>query len=251
MDIGIKESKLLSDLYEGNDSNVPIGQNILVNDASKVEDRLKPLTSGDPLTSLHVDQFDAFGRELEGKSAKRDTQEDDVEFTTREVVNDGLIVEAAFNAESGTLNLVRRNGDVVQVHDFFVQSDFGIGATGPKGERGYDGHDGDDGEDGLDGEKGCPGAPGELGLIGPMGDPGEDGPHGIAGPIGQEGEVGLQGVQGDQGRYGHEGARGQKGPDCINEGQGAQGAAGKTVNATTVISRSDPGDSAVMWAVPQ
>lgn len=250
MNRGIQGSKLLSDLYEGRDHNVPVGKNILTNDASRMEKRLLPLTEGSPLTSLHMDQFDVFGSDRDSKAAKRDEDQNNVHFKDRAVLNDGLLVEAAFEGDDGVLNLVRRNGDVVQIKDFLVQSDFGIGATGPMGDRGYDGYNGDDGDDGKDGDIGCEGPPGPLGLIGPPGDDGEDGTRGATGPMGQEGETGLQGFIGDKGRYGHEGARGKAGPDCVGGGQGEAGPAGASLNPSVVISETEPGETAVLWGIP-
>lgn len=248
---GVKESKLLSDLYEGHDHNVPVGKNILTNTASQVDKKLLPHSSGSPLTSLHMDQFDVFGDDRELKEAKRNADQDDVEFRTREVLNDGLIVEAAFEDQDGVLNLVRRNGEVLQIKGFLIQSDFGRGPTGPQGERGYDGYDGEDGEDGPDGAVGCEGPPGPLGLQGSPGEPGEDGVRGNQGPMGQEGAVGLQGPQGEKGRFGHEGARGRPGPDCIGGEDGPQGEQGTTPEFNVVLSDSNPGGNTVIWGKPE
>jgi len=248
---GIKESKLLSNLYEGNDHSVPVGKNILTNTASQVDKKLLPHSSGSPLTSLHMEQFDVFGDDRESKAAKRNVNTDTVDFNTREVKNDGLLVEAAFESKDGTLNLVRRNGEVVQIKDFLIQSDFGRGPTGPRGERGNDGDDGDTGDDGPDGAVGCEGPPGPLGLPGEQGDPGEDGIQGRKGPMGPEGDVGIQGPVGEKGRYGHEGARGQPGPECIGGEDGPAGPAGATIESTVIISESNPGGNAVIWGKPE
>lgn len=250
MQQGIKQSKLVSDLYEGNDRNVPVGRVILTNTAKNNSKETQPQTAGQPLTSLHLEQFDAFGRSRQQKATKRDEENSTVNFADREVPNDGLIVEAAFDDNGGVLNLVRANGQVMTVDGFLVQPDFGRGATGPKGDPGFDAHDGYDGEDGPEGEPGCEGPEGALGEIGPMGAAGADGAQGIPGPIGQPGPTGVPGPMGPMGRFGHEGARGPAGPACEADSGGA-GSAGSQVNGDVVISSSEPGDTAVLWGIPE
>lgn len=246
---GIKQSSLLSDLYEENESKVPVGQNILTN-TTGIRERLQPLTRGNPLTTLRAEQFDAIGSSRQGKAVKWDSEKGSVTFKDRDVLNDALIEDVAFEPEDGTLNIVRRNGELLQIRGFLVQSDFGVGPTGPRGAKGYDGHDGDSGDEGRDGEQGCEGPPGPLGLEGPMGEPGKDGLTGPTGPIGQEGATGLQGPPGDQGRYGHEGARGRPGPSCVGGGAGAKGPDGESVIPHVVISATEPEGNVVLWGIP-
>lgn len=246
---GITNSKLLSDMHERTERDVPIGQNILTNDSAAVSEKILPLTRGQPVTSLHMDQFDVFGRSRQNKAAVRDSSENNVAFQDREQINDGLVADAGFDDTNGLLNIVKQNSEVLVINGFLTQSDFGRGATGPQGARGFDGYEGDDGDDGPDGGAGCEGPKGETGLIGEMGEPGKDGPPGIPGPMGQEGWTGLQGPPGDMGRIGHEGARGPKGHECLSDG-GADGENGRALNGSVVINSSEPSSDSVLWGIP-
>lgn len=246
---GVKYSKLVSDLYEGKTQNVPVGKVIVTNTPKHNSEGTAPLTAGTPLNNLELDQFDVFGTTRQNKSLGRE-ESNDVDFKGRDVVNDGLILEGAFDVQNGVINLVRRNGSVLAIDGLLTQADFGIGPTGPAGESGYDGYDGDDGDDGNDGDEGCEGPEGALGEIGPMGKAGEDGPQGIAGPIGQTGLEGQMGPVGPMGRFGHEGARGERGATCEAE-PGSPGTEGTPLNTSVVISQSEPDNTAVLWGIPE
>lgn len=250
MQQGVKSSRLVSNLFEGNDKNVPVGRTILTNNPKHNSKGTKPQTEGQPLTSLHIDQFDAFGRSRQQRATKRDDENSEVSFSEREILNDGLIVEAAFDSSSGVLNMVRANGEVLPIDGFLTQPDFGKGATGPKGEPGLEAFDGYDGEDGPDGDPGCEGKEGDVGEMGAMGQAGADGAQGIPGPVGQPGPAGMMGQVGPMGRFGHEGARGPAGLVCEAE-SGAPGTEGQSVNDSVVISSSEPEDNAVLWGIPE
>ena len=246
---GIKQSVLVSNLLEGNDESVPIGQKIITNTVKDNSKNLMPRTEGEKLTSLHIDQFDAFGTWRQSKAAKRDDAEGDVAYADREIINDGLIVEASFDSEGGVINMVRKNAQVLMIDGLLTQADFGKGPTGPRGDHGHPGYDGFDGNDGPDGPAGCAGPKGADGPQGEMGQAGADGPQGIPGPIGQQGPEGIQGQDGDMGRFGHEGARGARGIQCDAE-PGSAGAPGAAVNTSVVISASEPDNLTVLWGLP-
>lgn len=250
MAIGIKQSRLLADLLEGKKQNVPVGRTVVSHNIAKNPDTVMPLTKGQPLTSLHIEEFDVFGSSRQNQSVKRNDNTNSAAFIAREVVNDGLLVEGAFDPEDGTVNLVRRNGEVLVIPGMLVQADFGSGPTGPRGDPGIDAHDGYDGEDGPDGSSGCVGAEGRDGEFGPMGQPGADGPQGVPGPIGETGDTGIQGSMGPTGRYGHEGARGRKGSDCSNTA-GPSGSSGVSGNGSVVISSSAPSAGVFLWGIPE
>lgn len=247
---GIKESKLLSDLLEGQDSNVPVGRTILTNTRENNSKETKSPFDGKPLTNLHVDQFDAFGKSRQDRATKRNEDTSDVAFSDRAVINDGLIVESAFDNEGGVINFVRTNGQVFDVDGLLTQADFGRGATGPKGDPGFDAYGGDDGEEGPEGDTGCEGAEGKDGELGPPGKDGEDGPTGIQGPGGQPGPPGPMGPFGPLGREGHEGARGPRGLSCLSD-SGSAGPDGASINPNVVISATEPSGNVVLWGIPE
>jgi hypothetical protein len=246
---GIKQSVLVSNLLEGNEERVPIGQKIITNTVKSNSKDLMPRTAGQKLTSLHIDQFDVFGAYRQSKATKRDDAKGDVSYAEREIINDGLIVDAAFDAEGGVVNMVRKNAQVLMVDGLLTQGDFGTGPTGPKGEPGHPGYDGFDGNDGPTGPTGCAGPNGGDGPQGEMGQAGADGPQGIPGPMGGPGPEGIQGQDGDMGRYGHEGARGARGIQCDAE-PGSTGTPGAAANTSVVISASEPDNLTVLWGLP-
>jgi hypothetical protein len=248
---GISESKLVSDLYENKNQNVPVGKTILYNDLDKLPEEAKPLNAGEPITNLDLSQFDAFGIERQTLSTKRDSDTDEVTFSERAVVNDGLLVEGAFKEEDGCLVLVKANGEVLEVDGFLRQSDFGSGPPGTKGDIGYDGDYAFDGRDGKEGDDGCGGSDGSEGDLGTQGNTGDDGPPGVSGPPGQVGQKGVQGSIGNPGRIGQEGARGPRGSRCDGGGQGPTGADGVSPYDTVVITSSTPDSLTLIWAIPE
>ena len=249
MKVGIRESKLLANLLEGKESRVPVGKTIITNNAHEITKGIMPRTAGHPLTTLHIDQFDAFGSSKQQKAAKRDDQVSDVAYVEREVINDGLIVEAAFDDSGGLINMVKKNSQILVIDGLLTQADFGTGATGPKGDHGFDAYDGFDGDEGADGATGCAGPEGAEGQPGPRGASNADGAQGIPGHIGQQGPEGIQGQVGDMGRFGHEGARGRPGSVCETE-LGAAGVPGAAANSNVVISPTEPDNLTVLWGLP-
>lgn len=246
---GIDRSDLLSDLYEGKSKKVPVGKKIIYQDHEKNSDDVKPITAGQPVTNLDIDQFDAFGSERQGKATKRDTLEDEIEFNDREQINDGLIDEVSFDKEEGSLVIVKKNGKVINVSGLLTQSDYGVGEQGPVGEPGLPGFEGYDGEDGEEGEDGCEGPEGSQGSTGTMGAIGADGVTGVQGPFGQNGLEGIMGPVGERGINGYEGSRGPAGTEC-EAGSGPPGPDGADPNMSVVISSDEP-PNAVLWGIPE
>jgi len=249
MKVGIRESRLLANLLEGHEERVPVGRTIITNNAREISKDIMPRTAGHPLTTLHIDQFDVFGGSKQQKAAKRDEQDSGVAYKDREIINDGLIVEAAFDDTGGLINIVKKNTQILVIDGLLTQADFGTGATGPKGDHGFDAYDGFDGDEGPEGQPGCAGAEGKDGESGTRGESGKDGAQGIPGPIGQQGLEGIPGQLGDMGRFGHEGGRGRPGSVCDTE-PGAAGTPGASTNSNVVISPTEPDNLTVLWGLP-
>lgn len=247
---GVKGSELVSDLLEGKQQKVPVGRRVVYHEIEKNDAEVLPQTAGQELTHLHISQFDAFGLENESLAAKRDEHGNEVEFNTKDVQNDGLVAEAAFQDGDGKLVLVRRDGTTLEIDGFLSQSDFGTGLSGPRGNPGLEGDDAFDGEDGSDGGEGCAGEEGGIGELGPLGKTETDGVQGIPGPLGGPGPPGPQGPPGKTGRFGHEGGRGRTGSSCGGGGSGGAGEDGQAPIFNVVISSEPPQDSkAVLWGV--
>ena len=108
--------------------------------------------------------------------------------------NDYGITAGNYDATSGTLTLVLRNGESLQLSGFTTVSDMGVGQAGPTGPSGQDGRDGLNGTDGEKGATGCQGPagpPGRQGPRGEQGNPGATGPSGATGPTGPDGKDGV------------------------------------------------------------
>lgn len=248
---GITGSKLLSNLYEGNVQNVPIGQTPLTNVFEQNPASVYPQILGMPLTNRSIDDFEIADLEMENKAIKRNDLTNELEFVDATVVNDGKIVAIDFNQETGTVSIIKANGEIVAIEGLLTQVDFGVGKQGDRGLRGQDGIDGLDGDDGDVGDDGCEGEQGKQGAKGNPGAEGKDGAIGIPGPIGETGLDGLQGPVGKQGRFGHEGSRGRKGPSCGADAQGADGVEGEAPVPSVVISNTAPSDATVLlWGKP-
>jgi len=221
---GVSTSPLLARAIVGDQTRVPIGAPVITNVKSKNSKDIQALITGTDLTEPLISQFEVFAEE--GKSAFRDTNKDALDYRDRVNNNDKLIAEYAFDAETGSLVLVRRNKQVERIFGFFRQSDYGVGPTGPRGLPGKDGKDGRDGRDGKDGDVGCEGPEGKPGTPGEMGNEANPGEVGPPGPDGCEGASGDRGLVGREGPNGFEGSRGMTGPSCDEDTKGDAGATG-------------------------
>lgn len=247
---GITSSPLLSDLYEGKRTNVPVGQVPLTNTYEQNNPDVYPVAVDKSLIERDVSDFEAIGSEIQFKAIKRDDINNDITFVDPNVTNDGRIVKVNFDSVNGILSIIKANQEIIEVGGFLTQRDFGTGIIGPRGLNGVDGEPGQIGDDGPTGPDGCVGDPGTMGLPGPPGNPGKDGVQGHQGPIGQTGVKGIQGPTGKPGRIGHEGARGRKGLSCGPESEGAPGAEGESPTGAVVISATAPTDSSLIWGKP-
>lgn len=221
---GVSTSPLLARAILGDQTRVPIGAPVITNVKSKNSKDIQALITGTDLTEPHINQFEVFAEE--GKSAYRDTNKDAVNYRERTNTNDKLIAEYAFDPDSGSLVMVRRNKDIERVYGFFRQSDFGVGPTGPRGPAGKDGADGREGREGKKGDVGCEGPegnPGRTGEVGREANPGLVGPPGLDGCEGSTGDRGLVGMVGPNG---FEGSRGLTGPSCDDSVKGDAGTVG-------------------------
>lgn len=156
-----------------------------------------------------------------------------------------------FDREQGTLNLIKTNGQVLEIQGFHTQLALGIGLEGKKGKMGKPAKPG---RPGSDGEEGCAGCAGPMGLEGERGLAGKAGLDGRQGPEGPEGCAGLEGERGPpgpQGGPGVQGPRGPKGPSCV---RGPRGPAGPPPITRVVISPLAPAGhnaSALLWGIPE
>ena len=221
---GVSASPLLARAILGDQTRVPIGAPVITNKKSQNSKDIQALITGTDLTEPLLNQFEAFAQD--GKEAFRKDDGDRLDFRNRTNTNDKLVVEYSFDAETGSLVLVRRNKQEERIFGFMRQSDLGVGATGPRGLQGNDGQDGRDGREGKDGDVGCPGPEGGNGDTGETGNEAKPGLIGLTGPDGCEGSSGDRGVLGREGRPGFEGSRGMTGPGCLPEQAGAEGATG-------------------------
>lgn len=221
---GVSTSPLLARALVGDQTRVPIGAPVITNAKSKNSKDIQALITGTDLTEPLISQFEVFAEE--GKSAYRDTDKDAVNYRDRVNNNEKLIAEYAFDAETGSLVLVRRNKQIERIFGFYRQSDYGVGPTGPRGLAGKDGQDGREGRDGKDGDIGCEGQEGKPGTTGEVGSEANPGEVGPAGPDGCEGSTGDRGVVGPIGPNGFEGSRGMTGPSCDEDTKGDAGAKG-------------------------
>jgi len=246
---GVTSSPLLSNLLEGKKQTVPVGQVPLTNTVSQNDPNVYPTTLGSPLTDLRLSDFEAIGANIQNTTLQRDDTTNKVAFADTSTSSATNIVQADFNDKSGTLSIIKADGSVITIPHFLVQTDFGVGPTGPKGVPGNDGMPGNDGFNGFDGDTGCAGATGATGPAGVPGAAGADGVQGPAGQIGQPGLAGMQGIPGEQGRYGDDGARGRKGQSCTAS-LGSSGPAGVSPVAAVVVSATAPTDGSLLWGKP-
>lgn len=221
---GVSDSPLLERAVYGDQSRVPIGTPVITNNKLKNSKEIQLLITGADLTEPMLNHFESFG--YDGKEAFRESKSNSINFRDRQNVNDRLVIEWAYDVDTGSLVLVRSNKEELRIDGLLRQADFGIGATGPRGLPGRDGKDGFDGFDGKDGQAGCPGEQGPIGDIGTPGREGNPGIIGLQGPDGCEGSTGDRGVMGPQGVNGFEGSRGLTGPSCGDDKIGAVGSTG-------------------------
>lgn len=118
----------------------------------------------------------------------------------RSSFDDLYIVNGSYDADSGSLTLVRSDNSLIRIAGFLTPQNIGVGPQGPAGPKGKKG---DPGLNGRDGANGIPGCTGPKGDIGPMGPPGADGPRGPRGPSG----TGIPGPTGPMGPPGIDGER--------------------------------------------
>jgi len=165
-----------------------------------------------------------------------------------DIGSDYPAADVKFNKDTGTLIIIKENGDEVVASGFLVQTLIGRGATGPKGRTGINGRDGRDGTDGETGPTGCDGLVGATGPTGEDGEDGEDGPDGIEGEMGEDGDKGERGDDGAVGPTGPDGVRGADGICCIS---GPTGPTGPAPIPVAVFSLKLPTDPAVFaWCTP-
>lgn len=244
---GISSNQLVADLLEGVQKTIPVGQTPLTNDFDKNPKSVYPVSVGQPLSVLRIEDFDVIGSENDSKTLVRSELSNEVLYNETTAFNDEVVIDAGFDEAKGVLNIVRANGSVLTISGFLRQNDFGIGPAGPVGERGIDGADGEDGDDGDPGPDGCAGVAGIQGEEGDDGEEGLDGPPGIPGQMGQNGLPGLRGPVGKAGRFGHEGSRGQKGLSCTEGSAGSSGEVGEQPVETVVISSTATTGSTLVW----
>lgn len=126
----------------------------------------------------------------------------DVRFDGKSVIvapetentNDYGITGGNYDAATGRMSIMLRNGSMLELSGFMTVGDIGVGPPGPTGPSGRDGRDGLNGVDGEKGATGCQGPAGPPGRQGPRGEqgiPGPTGPDGATGPTGPKGEDGL------------------------------------------------------------
>ena len=126
----------------------------------------------------------------------------DVRFDGKNVVlssetedtNDYGVSGGRYDATTGTITLMLRNGAQLDLTGFMTQGEIGVGPAGPTGPAGRDGRDGLNGVDGEKGATGCQGPAGPPGRQGPRGEqgiPGPTGAKGATGPTGPKGEDGI------------------------------------------------------------
>lgn len=228
-------------------SDVPIGAPVITNNPNRNSPEIKRITTRTPVTKVNLEHVAAIGYEY--TQVERDTNKNEMEFAEIQDPNILRSVDWAFDDSTGTLKFVRRNKDVVEIHSFLRQADFGVGPQGPRGEAGFDGEDGEDGEEGEDGETGCAGLPGPEGRQGEVGDRGLEGPIGLTGPAGPRGERGPRGPQGPEGLIGFAGTRGPCGFGCSADLTGPEGPVGITLKKE-VCTEPSPTFDCVLWAAP-
>ena len=245
---GVSKSDLYKRASEGDLSQVPIGQTILTNTPELNSPNVRLSNEGEEIEKLDLEMFNSFGHEELQVVRKNLTNE--IEYSSRDIVNDGLIQEIAFDKQEGTLHIAKANGKILSVSGFLTQKDFGVGPTGPRGDKGRDADDGTDGRQGKKGETGCAGPAGAMGAGGADGNDGADGDPGGEGDTGCEGTEGPQGPQGPAGLPGFEGSRGFRGDGCSNAEQGPAGTNGQALNANVVVSDSEPDLLSVVWGIP-
>lgn len=254
---GVKDSKLITELYSKRNTSLPVGQVALTSDPTKLNKQLQEsLAQSGEWVDLRLEVFDAVDRE--GLEVSRNTETSGIDFLESEAENPLLLKDASFDGTKGELIFIRSNGQKFVISGFLTLSDFGTGPEGPRGLPGNDGKDAHDGDDGDDGDDGCPGEQGPKGDIGPEGIDGDDGKRGPPGDIGKIGEQGEQGEVGPIGRQGDDGARGMPGLSCSAEGEdgessltGPQGAAGVSPIFSVVIAADYPENNVMVWGIPE
>ena len=209
---GLKDSALYDKALRGDNTKLTIGAPIITNDRRTMSEPVRLLVQNDTLTEPLLNQIEAFG--VDGLVVGRDDRANRLTFNEQVDVNARRIVEAAFDARTGELVLVRANKEELRLPDFLRSDQAGRGPTGPRGPRGKDGKNGRNGRDGKKGETGCQGPVGKPGTNGEPGVAGKQGAIGRQGPQGCEGATGDMGPRGPQGPHGCEGARGLTGPSC-------------------------------------
>lgn len=117
---------------------------------------------------------------------------------------DKYLVQAQFDPETGTLDLVMSDDNIIKVAGFMTVNNIGVGPRGATGPRGAAGPSGRNGKDGRPGIPGCTGPKGDIGPMGPDGPAGPTGPRGLqgaVGPTGPTGPIGLPGADGETPSY--------------------------------------------------
>lgn len=225
---GLKDSALYDKALRGDNTKLTIGAPIITNDRRTMSEPVRLLVQNDTLTEPLLNQIEAFG--VDGLVVGRDDRANRLTFNEQVDVNARRIVEAAFDARTGELVLVRANKEELRLPDFLRIDQAGRGPTGPRGPRGKDGKNGRNGREGKKGETGCQGPVGKPGTNGEPGVAGKQGAIGRQGPQGCEGATGDMGPRGPQGPHGFEGARGLTGPSCGSDdsNRGTAGPAGKS-----------------------
>lgn len=162
--------------------------------------------------------------------------------------SDLVVVHAVYSSQTGTLTLVRQNGDTEAIAGFPTAAQLVGAKRGRKGRRGLAGRDGRDGQTGNTGVDGCDGIKGGVGADGDFGEDGEDGPDGAPGLMGRRGPKGEEGYEGKEGETGPDGVIGNPGPSCI---VGARGPNGPAPLGNCVEGSALPTNPAVfLWMLP-
>lgn len=142
------------------------------------------------LTKLPINMLQAVGRAgnpLQYNGVNVIVSED------RQDSNDHGVAGGTYDASIGTLTIVLKNGNFLELSGFPTVNTIGKGPAGPTGPAGVDGTDGLNGLEGKQGPTGC------RGPEGPMGPAGKEGPMGPYGPTGPQGKEGPTGPAGEDG----------------------------------------------------
>ena len=198
------------------------------------------------MTDVNLKLFTASG-DQESRTLGRDVKGNKVNFTPDANEASKYINDVQFNSKTGTLSIIKLNGEILEITGFLTQDQLGKGERGTRGRQGKEGDDARPGKEGREGDEGCQGNEGKAGPNGKEGRDGGNGPVGIPGKTGCDGLTGDPGLEGIEGDKGFQGELGRKGIDCIF---GKIGPIGPKPKATAWIGETEPTDDYVIWAFP-